>query len=142
MWFEPSEVCAATVMPTEPSTRDSSSIGGYVLDVAHARAAVFDGKDGPQQAQSAQFLHRFQGKFAGFVPLHDIGRNFALGELAHHLLQLQLLIRELEIHGPLHRRVPATPLKSPQRVVETSDYPTLTETQRVPKWSNDSVGGY
>ena len=26
MWFEQSEVCAATMMPTEPSTRDSSSM--------------------------------------------------------------------------------------------------------------------
>src|ERR1700758_5066556 len=26
MWFEQSEVCAATMMPTDPSTRDNSSI--------------------------------------------------------------------------------------------------------------------
>ena len=26
MWFEQSEVCAATMIPTEPSTRDSSSM--------------------------------------------------------------------------------------------------------------------
>ena len=26
MWFEQSEVCAATMMPTEPSTRESSSM--------------------------------------------------------------------------------------------------------------------
>src|SRR5436853_6305330 len=26
IWFEPREVCAATMIPTDPSTRDSSSI--------------------------------------------------------------------------------------------------------------------
>ena len=47
--------------------------GGNVLDVAHARAAVLGGKDGAQQPQLAQFLHRRQRKLAGFVPLHDVG---------------------------------------------------------------------
>jgi hypothetical protein len=40
----------------------------------------------------AQFLHRRQREFAGFIPLHDVRSDFALGKVAHHLLQLQLLV--------------------------------------------------
>ena len=53
MWLEQSEVCAATMMPTEPSTRDKLLNGGDVLDVSHARAAVLGGKDHAQQAELA-----------------------------------------------------------------------------------------
>jgi hypothetical protein len=48
-------------------------------------------EDNPEQAELAQFLDRRQRKFAGFIPLHDVRRNFALGKLAHRFLQLQLL---------------------------------------------------
>ena len=37
------------------------------------------------------------GKFAGLVPLHDVGRDFALGKFAHAFLQLKLFVVELEI---------------------------------------------
>ena len=35
---------------------------------------------------------------ASFVPLHDVRRDFALGEFANAFLQLKLFIVELEIH--------------------------------------------
>ena len=44
------------------------------------------GKIDAQQAELAQFLDRGQREFAGFVPLHDVGCNLALGKLAHGLL--------------------------------------------------------
>ena len=75
--------------------------GGDVLDIAHAGAAVLGRKHYAQQAELAQFLDGRQRKFAGLVPLHHVGRDFALGKFAHAFLQLQLLIVQLEIQGAL-----------------------------------------
>ena len=72
--------------------------GGDVFDVAHAGAAVLGRKDNAQQAEFAEFLDRRQREFAGFVPLHDVGSDFALGKFAHTFLQLKLFVVELEIH--------------------------------------------
>ena len=97
MWFEQSDVCAATMMPTDPSTRDEFLDGRDVLDVAHARAAVFGREDRAHQPELAQFLDRRQREFAGLVPLHDVRSNLAFGKLAHALLQVQLLFVQLEV---------------------------------------------
>ena len=79
--------------------------GGDVLDIAHAGAAVLGRKHDAQQAELAQFLDRRQRKVAGLVPLHHVGRDFALGKFADAFLQLQLLIVQLEIQDALFRVV-------------------------------------
>ena len=60
--------------------------GGDILDVAHAGAAVLGGKNGAHQAQLAQLFDSLQRESTGFVPLHHVGRNLALREVAHHFL--------------------------------------------------------
>jgi len=58
----------------------------YVLDVTHAGAAVLGRKDGSKQSKLADFFNRRERKFAGFVPLHDVGLDLALGKFADALL--------------------------------------------------------
>ena len=57
------------------------------------------GKDHAHQAELAEFLDGGQGELAGLVPLHDVGSDLALGELAHAPLQVELFFVELEIQG-------------------------------------------
>ena len=73
--------------------------GGDVFHIAHARAAVLGGKNRSQQPELAQFFDGRQRKLAGLVPLHDVGRDLALGKLADAFLQLQLLVVQLEIQN-------------------------------------------
>src|ERR1700730_18581840 len=72
--------------------------GCDVLDITHPGAAVLGRKHDAQQTELAEFFDRRQGKFAGFVPPHDVRLDFALGEFANAFLQLKLFIVELEIH--------------------------------------------
>ena len=65
--------------------------GSDIFDVAHAGAAVLRREDHAHQAHLAQLFDGSQGEFSGFVPLHDVRPDFALGELADTLLQLLLL---------------------------------------------------
>ena len=74
-----------------------TGVGFAVLTKEKAEELV---KELAQQAQFSELFDDRERKFAGFVPLHDVGSDLALGEFAHHFLQLQLLIRELEIQGP------------------------------------------
>ena len=63
-----------------------------VFHIAHARAAVLGRKNHPQQAQLAELLDDCERELAGLVPLHDVGLDLALGELANALFQMQLLV--------------------------------------------------
>ena len=54
------------------------------------------GKIIPSSPSLPSSLTIVEWELTGLVPLHDIGSDLALGELAHHLLQLQLFLRELE----------------------------------------------
>ena len=60
--------------------------GDHVFDVAHAGAGIFGGENCSQQSELAQFLDRSQRKLASLVPLHDVGQDFALGEIADGFL--------------------------------------------------------
>ena len=60
--------------------------GGDIFHVAHARAAVFGGKNCSYQSQLAQFFHDCQRELASLVPLHDVGDYLALGKLANAFL--------------------------------------------------------
>ena len=73
--------------------------GGDILDVAHSGSAELRRKDHTQETQLAEFLDRGHGELAGLVPFHDIGRDFALGKLAHTLLELKLFVVKLEIQS-------------------------------------------
>src|SRR4029077_15390526 len=70
---------------------------GDVLDIAHAGAAVLGGENHSEEPELAQFLDSGEGELAGFVPLHDVGADLALGKLADAFLQVQLLFVQLEI---------------------------------------------
>ena len=69
-----------------------------VLDVAQAGAAEFFGEYGAHVAEPAQFADHVEGERLRFVPFHDVGRNFAFGELPHRLSQCDLLRGVLKIH--------------------------------------------
>ncbi len=73
--------------------------GDDVLDVAHARAAEFGGKNGAQQAETAEFLDGLHGKARGFVPLHDVRGDLFFGEFADAAAQVVLLVGKLEIQA-------------------------------------------
>src|SRR2546428_14082288 len=68
-----------------------------VLDVAHPGAAVLRWKYHAQEAELAELFDGGQGEFSRLVPFHDMGRNFALGKLAHTLLELKLFFVELKV---------------------------------------------
>src|SRR5262249_33905643 len=73
--------------------------GTDVFDVTHSGAAVFRRENYAHKPELAQLFDRRQREFTRFVPLHDIGRDLALGELAHALFQLKLFFVELKIQG-------------------------------------------
>jgi hypothetical protein len=62
--------------------------GDYVLHVAKAGAAVFGGKDDAQHAHAAEFLDGLKREVIGFIPLHHVGQDFALGEFTQGFLEL------------------------------------------------------
>ena len=97
MWFEHSDVCAATMIPNRPIHPRKLFDGGDVLHVPHPRAAQLRRKDDAHQPQLAQFFDGRQRKIARLVPLADVRRDLALGKFAHALLELQLFFVELEV---------------------------------------------
>ncbi len=96
-------MCAATMMPTEPSTRAQFLDDDGVLDVAEPGAAQLLREDRAHVAELAEFANDFEREDLRFVPLHDVGRDFGLGEFADGLAQLELFGRVVEIHMPVHR---------------------------------------
>ena len=80
MWFEHSEVWAATMIPTDPSTRESSSMMiEYSMYPIRRRPAPPENR--AHIPQAAEFADDFEQNVA-LVPLHDVRRDFRLGELA------------------------------------------------------------
>src|ERR1700691_2300200 len=71
--------------------------GSYIFDVAHAGATIFGRKNRSQQAELAQFFNGGERKFAGFVPLHNVRKDFALGKFANAFLEVQLFVVQLEV---------------------------------------------
>ena len=71
--------------------------GDHIFHIAHAGAGVLGGKNCSQQSELAQLFDRSQRKLASLVPLHDVGQDFALGELTNGFLQLLLLVTQLKI---------------------------------------------
>ena len=69
-----------------------------VFDVAKTRAAVIFREDRAQVAEPTQLFDNFQGKYLVLVPLHDMRRDFGLGELSDRLAKLDLLRRVVEFH--------------------------------------------
>ena len=55
---------------------------GSVLDVTEPGTAIFFRKNDAQQPHFAQLGKQFGGKTSGFVPLHDVGADLALGKFA------------------------------------------------------------
>ena len=73
--------------------------GQHILDVSVARTAVFVGKNAAHQAQPAELLDDLQGIARGLIPLANVGSDLARGKVAHHGLQLPLLVAEFEVHA-------------------------------------------
>src|SRR5215469_9214047 len=73
--------------------------GGDVFDITHASAAVLLRKHNSHQPELAQLLDGREREVSLLVPLHDVRLDFALGELAHALFQLQLFFVQLEVQG-------------------------------------------
>ena len=69
-----------------------------VFDVAHPRAAVFFREDHAEQSHLGQLGNDFRGKLRGFVPLHHVRSDFALGEFAHGAAELLLFVGKREFH--------------------------------------------
>ena len=69
-----------------------------VLDVAQPGAAELFGKDGAHVAELAQLADHFEREDLVFIPLHDVRRNFGLGEFPHGFAQLDLFGCVFEIH--------------------------------------------
>ena len=72
-----------------------------VFDVAKASAAVFLWENDAQQAHFAEFGKQFQREMGGFVPLHDVRSDFALGKFANTFAQVVLFVGKREIHASL-----------------------------------------
>ena len=71
----------------------------HIFHIAKTGAAIFRGKDGPHHAHFAQFPDDLHGEVAGFVPLHYVRSNLALGKFPDRFFELQLLVIELEIQN-------------------------------------------
>ncbi len=99
MWPVPRELCAATLSAKPLSTTPSSSMTFDVVDVRQPRAAVLLGEGHAEHAQLAGALEGIDGKVLRFVPLREVRLDLALREIAHHLLDLQLLVGQTEIHS-------------------------------------------
>ena len=88
--------------PTEPSTRDSSSMTMRVFDVAESRAAVFFRENHAQQAQFGRAWGSVpQGNLRRFVPLHDMRGDLRFGEFADGAAELLLFVGQGKIHARL-----------------------------------------
>ena len=72
-----------------------------VVDVAEARAAQLFRKDRTQVAELAELFDHFERENLVFVPLHDVGPDFRVGEFADGFTELDLLRREIEFHSLL-----------------------------------------
>ena len=55
---------------------------GGVFDVAEAGTAVFLREDDTHEAHFGEFGEKFGGKVGDFVPLHNVGSDFAFGKFA------------------------------------------------------------
>src|SRR5437870_1965942 len=77
MWLEHSELCAAMINPTEPSTRAS------LFDLTQPRPAILFRKDHAEQAHFRELRNNFHRKMGRFIPLHHVRCDFALGEFPH-----------------------------------------------------------
>src|SRR5271166_1835309 len=72
-----------------------------VFDVAEAGAAVLFGEDDAKEAHFGELGKEFEGEVRGFIPLHDVGADFAFGEFADGFTEMVLFVGEGEIHGVL-----------------------------------------
>ena len=73
--------------------------GDGVFDIAKPRAAVFFREDNAEQAEFGELGDQFGGKARGFVPFHDVRRDFRLREVPHGALELLLFVGEREVHA-------------------------------------------
>ena len=81
--------------------------GDDVFGVAEARAAVGFRKNHAEQTHLSELGNDFGGEARGFVPLHDVRRDFGGGEFAHTAAQFLLFGGEREIQSRSCSRVHA-----------------------------------
>src|SRR5438270_388740 len=70
-----------------------------VVDVRKMRAAILVGNRHAEHSELARFAEDVSRKMLRLVPLHQVRLDLALGELAHHLLDLLLLFGQAEVHA-------------------------------------------
>ena len=70
-----------------------------VVDVGEPGPAVLLRDGDSEHAEAAGALERVHGKVLGFVPLGEVRLDLAERKVAHHLLNLGLLVGEAEIHS-------------------------------------------
>ena len=98
MWLVHSELWAATLMPTEGSTFDSSVIDDDVFDIAEPGAAVLLGEDDAEEPELSRLRHHLAGELLRLVDLVDDGIDLAAGELPRGLLDGALLFGQGKVH--------------------------------------------
>src|SRR4051794_38274454 len=87
-----------------------------VINVRQSRAAVLLGDRHAQHAEAAGTLENLGGKVLRLIPLHQMRLDLAERELAHHLLNLSLLVGKTEIHSHSSRSVsPGRAGRAPHR---------------------------
>ena len=75
--------------------------GDDILDVTQSRAAIFFGENHTEEAHLAELGHNLDRKMRGFVPFHDVLRDFAFREFPDAAPQLLLFRCESEVHAVL-----------------------------------------
>lgn len=73
--------------------------GQRVINVTEAGPAQFHGEDDAHEPHLAQLAHNLFRKLARLIPTHDVGSDFARGEIANFLAQLLLIFCQREGMG-------------------------------------------
>ena len=95
----PRPTAADSVMPTDWSTRPSSSMATQRAVKSGVRPAELLGRDQPEQAQVAHQPDQLDREAVLRVPLRGMRRHLVGGEVADHLPEVLVLLEQLE-HGP------------------------------------------
>ena len=98
MWPEQSELCDPTSSATAASTRAISSRMIALLMRVVSGAAVLFGHHDAEQPLLGELRDQLRRKPRVLVALGRAGRDLAVGELAHRLLQKLLFFGQLQIH--------------------------------------------